>query len=157
MKQHPLNSHALDAGLLLIRTVAGAVFTFHGAQKLLGLFSGPGIHGFAGYLAKLNVPFPELSAYVAAGTELFGGIALLTGVAVRLAGLPLCFTMLVASFAAHGTAFDSLKGGMEYPLTLAVISLALTLTGAGRFTLILLLKSAPRSIPASVSPSHVSA
>lgn len=44
------------------------------------------------------------------------------------------FTMLVASFAVHGGAFGAQHGGMEYPLTLAVISLALVLTGPGRFS-----------------------
>lgn len=49
----------------------------------------------------LGLPAPTLMAYLAAGTELFGGIALLFGVAVRWFAIPLMATMLVATFAVH--------------------------------------------------------
>ena len=65
----------------------------------------------------------------------FGGILLISGVGVRLAVIPMIMTMLVASFTVHGGAFDMQKGGMEYPLTLAVMLTSLGLSGPGRYTL----------------------
>lgn len=123
-----------DAGLLGIRLMLGVVFTYHGAQKLFGLFGGHGIEGFAGFLASLGMPLPTLNAYMAAGTEFLGGLLLIIGVGSRLASIPLTFTMLVAAFMV-GDGFDALNGGMEYPLTLAVVAAGLGLIGPGRLTL----------------------
>jgi putative oxidoreductase len=124
-----------DTGLLLIRGMVGVVFVFHGAQKLFGWFDGSGIQGFAGYLTSLGVPFPTLNACLAGSAEFFGGLALLTGIAVRFAAVPLVITMLVASFVVHGEAFSSGKKGMEYPLTLAFVVAGLAFTGPGKVTL----------------------
>ena len=49
----------------------------------------------------LGLPAPMLMAILAASAELFGGIALLFGVAVRWFAIPLMITMLVATFAVH--------------------------------------------------------
>src|SRR5690606_6435504 len=100
----------LDEGLLVIRLMLAVVFVFHGAQKLFGAFDGPGLEGFAGYLGSLGVPLPGLNAFLAGAAEFFGGLALATGVALRLAALPLAFTMLVAATTAH-SGFDVTKGG----------------------------------------------
>ena len=129
-----------DLGLLFIRAIVGTVFLFHGLQKLFGAFEGPGLIGFAGYLAQQGVPLPQVSAVLAASAEFLGGLALLTGVGTAVAAVPLVATMLVASFAMHGGAFDSLKGGMEYPLTLALTVAGIGLTGPGRWTLAALIQ-----------------
>ena len=125
----------LDVALLSIRTMVGWVFVFHGAQKLFGWFGGHGIAGFSGYLASLGIPLPELNAYAAAGVEFFGGLALITGFGARSFAGPLVMTMLVASFTAHAGKFAASQGGMEYSLTLAVVTFALLLTGHGSLTL----------------------
>ncbi|WP_394133090.1 DoxX family protein [Shewanella maritima] len=49
----------------------------------------------------LGLPMPELMVALAAGTEFFGGILLLIGLATRLVAIPMMFTMLVAAFAVH--------------------------------------------------------
>lgn len=49
----------------------------------------------------LGLPFPELMAALAAGTEFFGGIALIIGFAVRWISIPLMVTMLVAAVTVH--------------------------------------------------------
>jgi putative oxidoreductase len=124
-----------DVGLLFIRVMLGIVFIFHGSQKLFGLFGGYGIEGTAGWMGSIGIPFPTVNAILAGGTEFFGGLLLITGIMARLAAIPLMFTMLVASFVAHGSAFDIQKGGMEYPLTLAVVLLGLALIGPGNIAL----------------------
>lgn len=49
----------------------------------------------------LQLPMPTLMAYLAAYTELFGGVALLLGFATRLVSVPLMITMIVAAMTAH--------------------------------------------------------
>ena len=134
-----------DTALLLIRLMIGVVFVFHGSQKVFGLFGGHGVEGFAAYLSSLNIPFPLLNAWAAGLVELLGGLALLLGTGVRIAAIPLSITMLVAAFLANGHAFDMQQGGMEYPLTLAVIVVALGLTGPGRFNTLNLYRVASRN------------
>lgn len=124
-----------DAGLLAIRSMVGIVFLYHGSQKLFGWFAGPGIHGFAGFLSSQGMPLPTLNAYLAGSAEFFGGLLLLTGILARLASIPVAFSMLVAVLLVHRSAFSAQNGGMEYPLTLAVVVAGLGLIGPGRLTL----------------------
>ena len=132
-----------DVALFAMRLMLGAVFVFHGSQKLFGWFDGHGLTGMGEFLKSLNVPVPGVSAVLAACAEFFGGVALIFGLAVRLATLPMIFTMLVAVFVAHKDAFDAQKGGMEYALTLAVMLFALTIMGPGRLTLPRLIRQKP--------------
>ncbi len=140
-----------DAGLLGIRVMLGAVFMFHGAQKLFGAFGGPGIEGFAGFLGSQGVPFPMLNAYMAGGAEFFGGLLLLVGVLARLVSIPVAFTMFVAAFMVHRHAFSSQHGGLEYPLTLAVVTAGIGLIGPGRLTLVNAIKAARTKQPDTVA------
>jgi putative oxidoreductase len=121
-----------DTGLFLIRAILAVVFIYHGSQKLFGWFGGYGIEGTAGWMASVGIPFPTFSTLMAGATEFVGGIVLLVGTGTRLAAIPMAFTMLVA--AATQSGFNVLTGGMEYPLTLGVILLALALLGPGSFT-----------------------
>lgn len=158
MNIHIDRSKLNDIGLLLMRVMLGAVFVFHGSQKLFSAFGGHGIEGFATFLGGLDVPMPVLSAYLAGSAEFFGGLLLLAGFGVRFAVVPMIFTMLVAAFAVHGAAFDIQKGGMEYPLTLAVMLVALGFTGAGRYTVAVaigaLFRSKTERAPGRLSPSE---
>ncbi|MBI1827059.1 MAG: DoxX family protein [Planctomycetes bacterium] len=130
---HP-QSTLLDAGLLVIRVMIGIVLIYHGSQKLFGLFGGPGIPGFTQFLEKLQVPAPHIGAVLAACTEFFGGLLILTGLILRVVAVPVIFNMLVGFFTAHKGVFDSQKGGGEYPLTLVIVTLGLLLTGPGRWS-----------------------
>lgn len=49
----------------------------------------------------LGLPMPTLMAALAAGTEFFGAILLLLGLATRLISIPMMITMLVAAFTVH--------------------------------------------------------
>lgn len=118
----------IDISLLAIRLMIGTVLVYHGAQKLFG-----GMDGFIAYNTQLGVPLPELSSYLAALTEFGGGLAIATGVLSRLAAVPVVITMLVAGLVAH-TGFNVTTGGGEYPITLAVVTAALALSGPGRLT-----------------------
>lgn len=60
-----------DAAKLILRLPVGIVFVFHGAQKLFGAFGGHGIQGFAKFLGSMGIPYPELNAWLAGGSEFF--------------------------------------------------------------------------------------
>ncbi len=121
---------ATDVGLLLLRLIVGIVFIYHGYGKLFC-----GLHGFAGALASMHVPMPMLGATLSACTEFFGGVAMFLGVGVRVAAIPMVINMLMAILLVHGKAFSAQHGGMEYPLTLAVILLAIGMMGARQLSL----------------------
>jgi putative oxidoreductase len=124
-----------DLGLLIIRAWIGFIGVFHGSQKIFGAFGGKGIHAFAEGLEKMNVPMPLAGAWAAATAEFGGGILIILGLFARIAALPLMFTMLVAFFVAHKGIFAVQRGGGEYPLTIAVILLALVIAGPGRYAI----------------------
>jgi len=76
----------------LLRVVVGIVFVMHGWQKVFVY----GLDGVSGMMGQLGVPLPEISAAMAMGTELLGGVALIIGLGTRFAALGLAFTMVVA-------------------------------------------------------------
>ncbi|MFM9997204.1 MAG: DoxX family protein [Phycisphaerales bacterium] len=123
-----------DLGLLGLRLVVGFTGFYHGAGKLFGIFGGPGIEGFTGFLRSLSVPMPGVSAWLAALAEFVGGIMVALGVYPRLAALPFAFTMFVACFTAHAGHWSGEKG-MEFPFTLGVVLVAIALIGPGRHTI----------------------
>ena len=80
--------------LLLIRLYWGYQFYLAGSGKF------ENFERTVGFFTKLGIPMPELNVYMAAGTEMIGGLLLLVGLGSRLVSLPLVFTMLVAYFTA---------------------------------------------------------
>jgi putative oxidoreductase len=68
----------------------------HGYAKIA---HGPG--NFAGILHAMSVPTPELAAWLTIFTELIGGAAVLFGVFVPLASIPMAAVLLVAMFTVH--------------------------------------------------------
>lgn len=136
-----MRTTSTSIGLTALRIVLGVVFTAHGAQKFA-----QGIPGVAQGFSGMGVPLAEVAAPLVAGLELVGGILLMVGVATRVVGLLLAVDMVVAGLLAHATAgFFAQDGGFEYVLVLAVASLAIALTGPGRFSLdALVLRSARR-------------
>jgi len=63
-----------DAGLVLMRGMLGAVFVFHGSQKLFGWFGGYGLQATGQWMESIGIPFGFVSAALAGSTEFFGGV-----------------------------------------------------------------------------------
>lgn len=80
---------------LLLRLYLGPIFVFAGWKKISGIDNTIAWFGNAEW--GLGLPFPEVLAWLAAGTEFFGGMLLIVGVAVRWISIPLMFTMVVAA------------------------------------------------------------
>ena len=152
-------SCATDAGLLLVRLALGGIFFAHGAQKVFGWFGGPGLDGTVGFMGSLGVP--AILAYVAAFTELLGGLAVAMGALARIASVGLAIVMGVAIATVHwSNGFFAGSGGFEFPLMLGVAALAIAVAGPGRFALAdpepaLLRKM--RGAPPAAAPGHAHA
>lgn len=126
-----LHSNAGWAGLVL-RVPVGIILIAHGAQKLFGWFGGYGLEGTGQFMASLGLEPGYLMALLAGSAEFFGGLALVLGVLTRPAALISAFTMAVAMFTAHiGNGLFMANNGYEYALTLLVVTVALTIQGAG--------------------------
>ncbi|QGK68991.1 DoxX family membrane protein [Allosaccharopolyspora coralli] len=115
-----------DLAILLARLVVGAVFVAHGWQK----FFQWGINGTAESFGQMGIPLPGVAAWAVALIETLGGLALMLGAALPVAGVLLALTMLGALFVAHlSSGFFASDGGFEYVLVLAVVALVLSSRG----------------------------
>src|SRR4051812_31702652 len=85
---------AVDAALLVVRVVAGVIFSAHGAQRLFGAFGGRGLEKTVEAMGPLAYP-------VAVG-EFFGGLGLVAGLLTRFSAAALVVTMVGAIATVHG-------------------------------------------------------
>jgi putative oxidoreductase len=123
----PLNP---DAALLILRVVLGIIMLYHGWPKLTNL--GGTIEGFTG----MGIPLPALSALFATLAEAGGGLLLLLGAFTDVAGLLFAIDMLGAITFVHaknGLAVN--EGGVEWPMALLAMALAVALAGPGRYSI----------------------
>jgi len=128
---------ATDGALLILRLALGVIFFAHGGQKVFGWFGGPGLSAIVSGFGQMGIPAPL--AYLAAFTELFGGLGMIFGVLSRLSGLGLAITMVVAALKVHlpnGFFLNSPGGdGFEYNLALFAMALAILVAGPGRLAI----------------------
>src|SRR2546423_15689328 len=92
-----------DLALLIIRVTLGLFSTAHGAQKLFGVFGGPGLQRWQGAVASMGFVQPRVMATLAAFTEFFGGIAFAIGLYTPIVAAALVIDLLVAVFKVHGS------------------------------------------------------
>ncbi|RJL32515.1 DoxX family protein [Bailinhaonella thermotolerans] len=119
--------YLLDLALLVTRIAVGVVFLAHGWSKVSG-------GGTAAGFEKMGVPLPAVSAFYATWVEVLGGIALIVGLAVPIAGVLLFLDMLGAFVLVHaGNGIFVSDGGFELVLVLGVSALLLAAAGSGKF------------------------
>lgn len=99
--QQVLNKISVMDGIgpLLLRIYLAPIFIKAGYGKLASFEDTAAWFGNPDW--GLGLPFPELMAALAGGTEFFGGWLILFGLATRLIAIPLMFTMVVAAVTAH--------------------------------------------------------
>ncbi|MCC7186409.1 MAG: DoxX family protein, partial [Acidobacteria bacterium] len=135
-------------GLMALRLVLAAVFIAHGANKLFGLWAGPGIGvGGTQHTAQLFAALglePNFPLAVLVGTvELLGGVLLAIGWFTRVAAPALIIVMGVAIWKLHAQwgfflnwmAVPERGQGIELHVVLIGALLCLTLAGAGEWSI----------------------
>jgi putative oxidoreductase len=125
----------IDLALLILRLGLGVMFVAHGLQTF-GMFAGPGIKEFSGFLSGLGFSPAIVWAYIGACSELIGGIFVILGILPRISALLLMIFIVVAAYKVHlSKGFFIQSGGFEYTFIIACICLALIIAGSGKFSL----------------------
>ena len=132
----------VNAALLILRIASSLAFLYHGSAILFGAFGGPGPQGFSAFMHM-----PVVVGYLVGLAQFAGGLAILSGVLIRLGATCVIVVMLGAIFLVHlPHGFDIGKGGIEYALTQLLIAIALLITGAGSYSLALWLPAPLRKL-----------
>ena len=127
----------LDFGLLALRLMLAVAMGAHGLIQVFGLFGGPGMDHFEallrGYGFSHNI---EFLTWLTGITEVGGGALLALGLLTPLAAAGL-FGVGISAIRVKwaGGLFGSSGPGFELELALAVMALALLLTGPGWYAL----------------------
>ncbi len=114
-----------DLAPLVLRIAAGIIFILHGWTKLGAM------NNVVEMLSFLNIPSPEVFAWVITILEVAGGIALILGLLTHWASKLLAIEMLIAVLLVGAS-----KGIFDQPaFMLFAIAFSLMITGAGKWSL----------------------
>jgi putative oxidoreductase len=122
-------------GPAVLRLTIGAVFIAHGAQKLFGIWGGPGLTGTATFMGQLGLGPGFPLALLVGLVEFGGGLLLVAGALTMFAALALAIDMAVAIWKVHSSGGFFLPNGYEYALVLLGALICLMLTGPGAFSI----------------------
>lgn len=127
---------SLSLGLLILRLVVGLTLAAHGAQKVFGWWGGPGLAAWTQAVTRLRIRPAVPWAWIAALSELGGGLLLALGLLSPLGSLAIAGTMLVAVATVHwANGFWNGKRGYEFNLALLASVTAIALAGPGAYSL----------------------
>jgi putative oxidoreductase len=128
-----------DIGLLLLRLGIGGVVFAHGAQKVFGLWGGPGITSFAANLETFGYQQSTTLSWVTGVTELVAGAFIFLGLLTPLAAAAVLAIMINAVLLklVNGFFVTGPKGSdaVEFSLVLGLGAACLVFTGPGRIAL----------------------
>jgi putative oxidoreductase len=154
MKVFTHTSEKLEmTALLIIRITLGVIMFAHGSQKVLGVFGGPGLEATVAMMSK-GLGGPAWLPYLSAFTEFLGGAAMILGLFTRFFGIGILINMCVAVIVVHLKNGFFAPMGFEFPGSLAMSALAITLAGPGKISLDHLLFG--RSIKVKPAPEQKS-
>jgi putative oxidoreductase len=123
-----MDRRSVDFALLAVRVAAGIIFAAHGAQKLFGLFGGPGLAGTVQFLGSVG--------YLVAVSEFFGGLGVIAGFLSRFSAASHIVIMFGAIITVHGkNGFFLSSKGIEFNLALIGLSAAILIAGPGKYAI----------------------
>jgi putative oxidoreductase len=125
----------MDAGLLLLRLVAGLLVAGHGVQKVSRRLGGHGLAGGTEEFRHDGFRGGRLTAVVAGASQIGAGLFLTAGLLTPLAAMAAMGVMTVAGTVKWPKGLWVQNDGYEYPMVLVAVSAALALTGPGRWSL----------------------
>jgi len=114
----------------LVRVALGAILIPHGFGKLFLADAIPASRNFV----KFGWEYPLAWAYFIGCLEFFGGILLIVGLWTRAVALAFVIEMAVICFAVLWPNWGWSHRGMEYPLFMGLIAIAVFLAGAGPYS-----------------------
>lgn len=118
-----------EIGAVIVRVILGLTFFVHGLVKFQD-----GIGNTAGWFDSIGIP--GFMAYVVAGIELAGGIALVIGLGTRIVSALFVFIMLGAIIKvklAVGFLGNGQMAGYELDLAFLAMALFLAINGSKQF------------------------
>lgn len=119
-------------GPLVLRLALGAIFFYHGYDKVFV----KGIPAITGFMASLNLPLPMLMAYLVSYGELIGGAMLIVGLLTYWVSIVDIIIATVAFVTVHmANGFSIASGGYEYIMLIFAASVSLLMSGAGKYSL----------------------
>lgn len=121
-----------DLGLFLLRVAVGVIMIIHGVPKFLG---GTEILKEVGSaMVNLGVTYvPVFWGFMAAFSEVLGGLLLIVGFLFRPACLLLGFTMVIATLLNYS--IESSFRSVAHPLTMTFLFFSFMFIGPGRWSL----------------------
>jgi putative oxidoreductase len=126
----------LSLGLLILRVIGGLTLAAHGAQKLFGWFEGPGFTKLSQGFEKQGFKPAWLWVCLVILGELGGGLSVALGFLTPLGAAGMFAAMFMAIFKSHWkNGFWNSKRGLEFPLQLLTIGVAIGLIGPGSYSL----------------------
>ena len=129
-------SIAFSLGLLILRVIGGLTLAAHGAQKLFGWFEGPGLTKLSQGFEKQGFKPVWIWVSLVILGELGGGLSVAFGFLTPLGAAGMFATMFMAIFKSHWkNGFWNSKRGLEFPLQLLAIGVAIGLIGPGNYSL----------------------
>jgi len=127
---------AVSVGLLIVRVIGGLTIAGHGAQKLFGWWSGPGFARFSQGMATQGLKPGAVWGALAVLGELGGGLSLALGFLTPLGAAGMVGAMFMAIATTHwANGFWNSKRGIEFPLALLTIAVAIGVAGPGMYSL----------------------
>ncbi|MEU6092037.1 DoxX family protein [Streptomyces sp. NPDC047085] len=136
----------MDAGLLVLRLVAGLLIAGHGVQKVSFRLGGNGLAGGTEEFRRDGFRGGVLTALVAGASQIGAGLFLALGLLTPLATMAAMGVMTVAGTVKWHKGLWVQNDGYEYPMVLVVVSASLALTGPGRWSVDHALGTTPRPL-----------
>ncbi len=129
----------VDIGLLVLRLSVGSFMFVHGSQKLLGWFGGRGLSGAVDMTRRNGLRPARLWGPVGAVTMTGGAVATGLGLLGPLGPLCIVMSMLTVVLVRPRRGFFAHRGGNEHAYLYLLSSVAVAISGPGRYSLDVLL------------------